>query len=58
MPLDCRVAAKIWKMSGQKLDWEALPYLLELYGVNDTEIMLAQLVTIRDYKWPSAVRSK
>ena len=37
---------------GQTLDWNALPLLAEIYGAPDLEVLIAQLVVIRDFDWP------
>lgn len=35
------------------LDWAALPIVVEMLGVRDPEILIAQLVTIRDQEQES-----
>lgn len=35
-------------MDGQ-IDWSALPLLVDVYGVDDVEILLAELMAIRKY---------
>lgn len=35
-------------MDGQ-IDWSALPVLVEVFGVDDVETLLAELVSIRKY---------
>jgi hypothetical protein len=39
-------------MSGRTIDYAALPVLCEMYGIEDIETLLVQLVAIRDYEWP------
>ena len=34
---------------GGKLDWTALPLLVELYGIVDVPVFVAELVAIRDH---------
>jgi hypothetical protein len=41
------VAIQAWNVMGG-LDWAALPFVAEMLGVRDPEILIAQLVTIRD----------
>jgi hypothetical protein len=43
---------EIWRLSGKKLDWQALPILAEMYGVEDIECLIFQLAAIRDFEWP------
>ena len=31
------------------IDWAALPLMVEVYGVDDIEILLSELVAIRKY---------
>lgn len=38
---------------GGQLDWSALPVVAELLGVADVEILIHQLVAIRDRPLPS-----
>lgn len=52
VPLACQIPEKVWRVMGYKIDWEAMPYLCEIYGVDDPELLLMQLIVIRDYKWP------
>ncbi len=48
VPDDSYLALKLWNiMSG--IDWDALPLLCELYGVEDLELLIAQLVAIREH---------
>lgn len=37
---------------GKKIDYDALPVLCGIHGVTDIEILLIQLVAIRDFEWP------
>jgi hypothetical protein len=34
---------------GGQIDWAALPVIIELYGINDVEVFIAQLAAIRDH---------
>jgi len=34
---------------GGEVNWTALPYVCELYGINDIELFLINLTTIRDH---------
>jgi hypothetical protein len=34
---------------GNAIDWSALPLLVELYGIDDVEQLLVQLIVIRDH---------
>jgi len=37
-------------MMGGVLDWGALPLMVELFGVDELEVFIDQLVAIRDNK--------
>ena len=39
---------------GGTIDFAAIPYVCEIYGVEDVETMLADLVAIREHKRPKA----
>jgi hypothetical protein len=39
----------MWNTMGG-IDWAAFPILCEIYGVVDVELIISQLVTIREYK--------
>jgi len=38
-----------WSLMGGQIDWSALPFLVELYGIRDPDIFLAELVAVREY---------
>lgn len=44
-----RLAFHMWSVMGKKIDWEALPVLLELYHVPDIEQLIDDLTEIRDF---------
>lgn len=35
---------------GSSIDWAALPIVAELFGIDDLESFIAQLVAIRDWQ--------
>lgn len=35
---------------GGVIDWQALPVLIEMYGIEDVETLLRQLITIRNHQ--------
>jgi hypothetical protein len=39
-------------MMGRKIDGNLLELMCEIYGIEDVESLLVQLVTIRDFEWP------
>jgi hypothetical protein len=41
------IAVKAWNIMGG-LDWNALPIVFEILGVDDPETVINQLVTIRE----------
>ena len=44
------IAVKAWMDMGRRMDWAALPFLIELYGVEDVEGFKVDLLAIRDYE--------
>lgn len=46
-PDDIRLAVRAWNMLGG-LDWAGLPIVAELLGYDDIELLVAQLMAIRD----------
>jgi hypothetical protein len=44
------VPIKLWNLMDGKIDWQALELLAAVYGVEDMEILIAQLVAIREHK--------
>lgn len=38
-----------WHLMGGQIDWSALPFLVELYGVHDPAVFVAELVAVREY---------
>lgn len=41
------MSLRLWKEMGNAIDWTALPVLVELYGIDDPEPVIRQLLTIR-----------
>lgn len=42
------MAVRIWNES-ERLDWKALPLLIDIHGVTDVETLIAELVAIREF---------
>jgi len=40
---------RAWRMMGERMDWHALPLLIELLGVQEVEEFVAALCAVRDY---------
>lgn len=34
---------------GCQIDWAALPFIVELYGIHDPAVFVAELVAVREY---------
>lgn len=47
---DVRTAVKAWNLMGCRLDWAALPIVAELFGIDDVETLITQLVALRDHQ--------
>lgn len=41
---------QVWNTMGGVIDWSALPILAEIHGITDIELLVEQLVTIRNHK--------
>lgn len=41
------MAIQAWNMMGGALEWDALPTVCELLGVEDPELLIRQLVQLR-----------
>lgn len=39
-----------WNLMGGQIDWTALPYCIELFGIDDPAQFIDDLVTIRDFQ--------
>ena len=46
-PQDVRLAVKAWNLLGG-IDWAGLPLVAEILGYDDIELLITQLVVIRD----------
>ncbi len=42
-------AVQIWNDCGCTIEWDALPYFADLYGIEDMDQVLIQLLAIREY---------
>lgn len=51
-PEECQFARNIWVMMDRRIDYAAMPVLCEMYGIEDVETLIAQLVAIREFEWP------
>ena len=49
MEIDALVVRAGWKMMGSGLQWEALDVTAEVIGVDDPDVWIAGLTTIRDW---------
>ena len=44
------LAIQAWNMLGARIDWQGLPIVCELLGIDDIENLLSQLTVIRDHE--------
>lgn len=44
-----RLVIRIWNFMDGSIDWSALPVLVNLYGIDDPEILIEQLQAIREH---------
>lgn len=42
------LALRVWREMGHRIDWNALPFLLERHAVEDSDQLVEQLLIIRD----------
>jgi hypothetical protein len=49
VPAGAELAIAAWNMLGG-LDWSGLPLVAEVLGIEDIEMLVAQLVVIREFK--------
>ncbi len=42
------LAVRAWNLMGGCIDWSALPIICDLLGVSDPEMLVSQLVLIRN----------
>lgn len=47
-PPDAIPALDAWRMMGRTIDWTALPLVVDVLGVDDVELLLANLIVLRD----------
>lgn len=44
------LAIRAWNMLGARIDWQGLPLVCEILGIEDVEMLISQLEAIRDYE--------
>ena len=47
-PTNAVRAVDVWNMLGGEIDWSALPIVVELLGINDADVLIRDLIVIRD----------
>ena len=47
-PTNATRAVDVWNMLGGEINWSALPMLVELLDINDADILIRDLIVIRD----------
>ena len=48
-PTDFALAIRAWKLLGG-LDYDGMPIVAEMLGIDDIELLIRQLVLIRDFQ--------
>lgn len=46
---EIRFAVQAWNQLGGELEWQGVPFVVEMIGIRDVEILIAQLTAIRDH---------
>lgn len=46
---DLDLALDAWRWMDGRIDWAALPVVVEILGIHDVEAFLARLIAVRDY---------
>lgn len=44
------LAVRAWNMLGGCIDWAGVPLVAEILGIEDLEVLVTQLQTIRDFQ--------
>lgn len=44
------LAVRAWNLLGATIDWAGVPLVAEMLGIDDLEILVTQLQTIRDFQ--------
>lgn len=48
-PHPCQYAVEAWNLLGGQIDWQAIPIVFEMLGVDDAERFIRMLFVIRDH---------
>ena len=48
-PDEIKPAIEAWNMLGGTIDWQGLPVICELLGITDVEMLLYELMVIRNH---------
>jgi len=41
------IAVEVWNLMGGQIDWSAVPVVVPLFGIEDVELLISQLLAIR-----------
>ena len=44
------LAVRAWNWMGGQIDWSGLPLVADLLGIEDLEMLITQLATLRDFQ--------
>jgi len=45
-----QLSIKAWNLLGGQIDWAGLPVVAEMLGIDDIELLVMQMMQIRDWK--------
>lgn len=48
-PAEVGLSIKAWNLLGGQIDWAGLPVVVEILGVKDPELLVLDLITIREH---------
>lgn len=48
-PEDAANAVTAWNWMGGTIDWNALPVIVEMLGISDVDLLIHQLIALRDH---------
>jgi len=51
---ELNMALNVWDLMDSRIDWVAMPIIVEIEGIQDPELLIVQLKAIRDQRQDDA----